>query len=107
MMIFLNIILFFFVGLVEAFLLSTNSKMRQYSRKFLTFVSSFINILVWYWIIRSVMEGNLSNWVLVSYAVGYALGDVQAINFSDYLFKLAKKRGFKRKIKKLYRFFKR
>jgi hypothetical protein len=53
------------------------------------------------------MEGNLSNWVLVSYAVGYALGDVQAINFSDYLFKLAKKRGFKRKIKKLYRFFKR
>ena len=106
-MIILHIILFFVLGFVENFLISLNSKMRQHSRKTLAFITAYLNILTWYYVLRSVLEGNLSNVVLLFYAGGYALGDVQAIKFSNYLQRLTKKRGFKRKIKRLYRMFKR
>ncbi len=105
-MIILNILLFFVIGFVECFLTSLNSKQRQYSHKLMTFVTAFINIIIWYYILKSVMEGNLSNIVVIFYAFGWAFGDVQAIRFAHYLEKLCKKRGFKRKIKRLYRRFK-
>lgn len=106
-MIILHILLFFTIAFAENFLISLNSKFRQHSHEMPTFITAYINILVWYYIFKSVQEGILSKLVLYFYAGGYALGDVLAIKFANYLQRLTKKRGFKRKIKRLYRMFKR
>jgi hypothetical protein len=70
------------------------------------FVTALINILIWYYILKAVLAGDLSNIIIVFYAIGWGLGDVQAVTFAEYLEKIAKKRGFKRRFKKLYRLFK-
>lgn len=96
-------ILFFAIGFIEDFITSLNSKFRQHSRKALSFVTAFINILIWYFILQSILEGGLSKIVILFYATGWALGDVEAIKFANYLEKLVKKRGFRRKIRRLFR----
>ena len=87
------------VGLIEAFLSTINSKFRQKSNKIPSFITSFINVIIWYYLIGKVME-NINNTTLaLVYAGSYASGDVLGLIFDDHLDKLAKFSGFKFKKK--------
>lgn len=93
--------LFFIVGVVECFGQCLNIKFIQRSKYLLSFISAFINILIWAFVLSAIVENiHESYLVIISYAFGYALGDVCAIKFDGYLEKLAKLRGFKLRKKK-------
>ena len=93
---FLNYFLFFILGVIECFGTTLNTKFVQRDKKSLSFITSFINILVWAFILTSLIESMGKSWdLVVIYALGYALGDVLGIIFENYLEKLAKLRGFK------------
>jgi multidrug transporter EmrE-like cation transporter len=88
------------VGLIEAFGTTINSKFRQKSHKLRSFITAFINIIIWYYLIYLVIQ-NINNLKLVLiYAVFYATGDVLALYFDNYLEKIAKFRGLKFKKRK-------
>jgi uncharacterized membrane protein len=87
------------VGLLEAFLSTINSKFRQKSSLLLTFITSFINALVWYYLISMVVENIKNGSLILIYSMCYASGDVLGLVFDKYLEKLAKIRGFKFKKK--------
>lgn len=83
----------FGIGLLECFLLALNTKLLQKNRKILCFIVSFFSIYIWYYVIASVVD-NLHKWyIILPYAIGYALGDVLAIMFDKYLELLAKIKG--------------
>jgi len=83
------------VGLIEAFCSTLNSKFRQKSKRILTFVTSFINIFVWYCLLRMVIENIANINLAIVYGIAYALGDVLGLLFDTYLEKIAKFRGIK------------
>lgn len=83
------------VGILEAFLSTINSKFRQKSKQIGTFVTSFINGLVWYYLISMVIENIKNGGLIVIYATFYALGDVLGLRFDNYLDKLVKTKGFR------------
>lgn len=83
------------VGLIEAFCSTLNSKFRQKSNRIPTFITSFINIFVWYCLLRMVVENIANINLAIVYGVAYAIGDVLGLVFDDYLSKIAKFRGIK------------
>ena len=87
------------IGLLEAFLSTINSKFRQKSHLTLTFITSFINGLVWYFLITKVLENVNNPSLALSYSATYALGDVLGLRFDKYLESLAKIKGIKFKKK--------
>lgn len=90
----------FIVGIVENFLLALNIKFLQRNRKLHCFIVSYFGILVWYYIISTVVE-NLHIFVIIhSYALGFASGDVLAIYFNQYLERIAKSKGLKLRVKR-------
>jgi uncharacterized protein YebE (UPF0316 family) len=92
-----------FIGLLEAFGITINSKFRQKSNKLYSFITAFFNIFLWIYIVSQVVE-NINNIALVIvYALSYSIGDVLGLTFDKYLEKLAKLRGLKFKRKKYYR----
>jgi len=87
------------VGLLESFLSTVNSKFRQKNKKTAAFITSFINILIWYYVISKVMENIANVKLALVYAMTYASGDVIGLIFDEYLDRLAKLAGFKLKKK--------
>jgi len=92
MIIYIIIIL---VGLIEAFCSTLNSKFRQKSNRTLTFITSFINIFVWYCLLRMVIENIANIYLALVYGIAYAMGDVLGLLFDSYLEKIAKFKGLK------------
>lgn len=101
----ITIIQMFFIGILECFGLSLNTKFLQRNKKIPSFFTSFLNILLWFIVISIAVE-QLHNWTLrISYAFGFALGDILAIYFDGYLDKIAKNynKFIKRKKRKIIR----
>lgn len=96
----LNLIALFIIGIVENFLLALNIKLLQRNKKLKCFIVSFIGIIIWYYVIATVVENLFKLIVIVSYALGFALGDVLAIQFNQYLEKVARSKGLKLRIKR-------
>ncbi|HUS51198.1 MAG TPA: DUF5698 domain-containing protein [Candidatus Paceibacterota bacterium] len=83
------------VGIIEAFGSTLNSKFRQKTKKLFSFITAYINILVWYYIFRSVYE-NIDNFpLIIVYATFYSLGDILGLCFDEYLEKVARFKGLK------------
>jgi uncharacterized protein YebE (UPF0316 family) len=91
----LRALILFAVGIVESFVLSLNTKFLQGNKKLASFIIAFIGIFIWYYVISSVIENLHNIWIIFSYAIGYASGDVLAILFDKYLVKVAKNYGLK------------
>jgi len=93
-------IIYFIVGIVESFGVSLNTKFIQRNKKLYSFVISFVNILIWGYVLLGFIEG-IGHYILFFYALGFGTGDVLAITFDNYLEKLAKIKGlsFKKKLK--------
>jgi hypothetical protein len=102
-MIILSILLFFAIGLIECFVSSLNSKWRQNNKLFLVWISAKVFLIIWYFILKKFMQGEMTLLIFIFYMEGYSLGDVYGVKFANYLEKLAKKRGFKRKIRRIMR----
>ena len=72
--------------------------------KLLCFGVSFVSIIIWYYVIATIVENLGDIMIIISYALGFAAGDVLAIYFDNYLEKIAKSRGLrirkKRKVKR-------
>ncbi len=99
----MNYFLMIITGIVECFLLSLNTKFLQKNKKLPCFIVSLLSIIIWYYVISTVVE-NMHNWkLLMCYAIGFSSGDVLAIEFDVYLEKLAKIYGLKFKKKKIRR----
>lgn len=96
----MNYLFALFIGIIECFFLSLNTKFLQRSKKIPCFIVSFINVLLWFIVIGLAVE-NLKNWGMkLSYALGFASGDIFAIAMDNYLEQIAKFRGVKIKHKK-------
>lgn len=90
------------LGTLECFLQSLNTKLLQRNHKIGCWIISFINILIWYYVISIIVENINALGLILLYAFGYASGDVLAILFDKYLVKLAKMK----KSKFIRKFFK-
>lgn len=90
----------FIIGIVENFLLALNTKFLQRNRKLYCFTTSFIYVIIWFTVIAIAVD-NIHNWIMkLSYAFGFASGDVGGIIFNNYLEKIAKSKGLKLKVKR-------
>jgi hypothetical protein len=105
-MIILNIILFFIIGLVECIVCSLNSKFRQRSRLVLVGISARLYLIIWYFVLTKFFKGELSILLFLFYMEGYSWGDVYGVKIANYIETIAKKRGFRRKYRTLYKIFK-
>jgi len=95
-------IIIIIIGIIEAFGSTLNSKFRQRSKKIGAFITAFINILVWYYIVSMIIENINNIRMALVYALFYSGGDILALYFDDYLEIIAKQKGFKRKLKKFF-----
>jgi len=83
------------IGIIEAFGSTLNSKFRQKSKKLFSFITAFVNIVIWYFIISMVIENINNAWLALVYAISYSLGDVLGLVFDEHLERVAKIKGFK------------
>jgi hypothetical protein len=82
----------FFIGFIESFLASLNVKWLQGGRKLLCFITSYISINIWYYVVCTVIDFK-GHWVtLQCYALGFGVGDFMAISFSKYIDSIAKQK---------------
>lgn len=95
------------LGVIECFLQSLNTKLLQRNHKTGCFIISFINIMIWFFVLSTIIENINAVGLIILYGLGYASGDVLAIVFDKYLVKIARmKKGkfirklFKRRKKK-------
>lgn len=98
-----NLIKMFIIGAIECFLSAMNTKFLQRNKKLPCFIISYANILIWYYVLRIVIDDLTNLYIINLYALGFALGDVLALLFDNYLDKLAKFKGLKLKKKKINR----
>lgn len=94
-------LILFIIGLIEAFGTSINSKFRQRSNRLWAFITAFVNIFIWAYIIDSIIKNIDNFWMIAVYGLSYATGDVIGLTFDSYLEKIAKFRGVKTKKRKL------
>jgi len=85
------------IGLIECFGLALNTKFLQRSKVIPCFASSFLNQILWFVVIGIAIE-TIHNWPLrITYAVGFAIGDILAILLDNKLEKIARLKGLKPK----------
>ncbi len=66
--------LIFTLGVVEMFIISLWTKTVVESRVYMSGLVTIVNILIWYYVLRTFVD-NIDNWYLVaSYALGCAVG---------------------------------
>lgn len=99
-MIFIQFVELFFVGIIECFLSALHTKFLQKSKKLFCFIVSFLNILIWWYVLRIMVENLTNIYMIIVYGIGYASGNICALLFDGYLDKLAKIKGFKIKKRK-------
>jgi len=85
----------FFIGIVEMLIASFWTKMVSDTKVMGSGAITIVNVLIWYYVLESVLQ-DLGNWeVVLIYAVGCAVGTM----LSTWIFQVIKKR--KRLAKKL------
>ncbi|MBU1179281.1 hypothetical protein KKB69_03045 [Patescibacteria group bacterium] len=66
----------FFIGIVEMLIVTTWTKLVMRTRIIASGVVTMINVLIWYYVLQSIVN-NINNWTLVVlYAFGCAIGTV-------------------------------
>ena len=80
----------FFIGVLEDFLLSLNTKAIQKNKLVFSFFIAFVSAIVWYYVIVIVVENINKFWFVIVYAFGGGVGDVITISFDKYIQKLKK-----------------
>lgn len=85
----------FLVGILECFLLSLNAKFLQRGKRMRCFITSFINALVWFWVISLIIDNIKNGKAVLIYGLGFGIGDVLAISVDEQIDKVAKARLFK------------
>ena len=73
--------------------------------KLLCFFTNYLNILIWFLVIRFIVMEDRGFLLISLYAFSYGIGDILALNFADYLVKLGKR--YNKEIKILKKLFKR
>lgn len=71
----------FFIGILEDFLSSFNTKTIQRNNQLFSFLISFISVILWYYVIVIVVDNIHKFWLIVVYATGGGLGDIVTIRF--------------------------
>lgn len=99
----IDIIILFFIGILECFLSALNIKFLQRGKKIACFIISTLSIFIWYYLLVLLIENLKKFWLITFYAIGFGLGDVLALWFDQYLSKLAKSKGIKMLRKKFRR----
>jgi uncharacterized protein YebE (UPF0316 family) len=90
----------FLVGFIECFCSTLNTKFVVRNNRLLSFLTAFLNILIWAYVVALTVE-NIKNFsIIVIYAIGFGIGVLFAIQFDKYLDKIAKFKGLKLKKKK-------
>lgn len=92
----------FLIGIVEIFLGVIDFKLTQHNRKILSSMTTMIGIIIWYFIIKTIVEDLANIQLVISYAVGCGIGCYLGLVLDDYiekeLFGISRKKG--RKIKR-------
>ena len=101
-----KIIVIFIAGIIECFLTHINIKFLQRNNTVLAPITSAGYIIVYFCVLAKVSEFKFGWDLIISNAIGFAIGDYLAIKFDIYLAKLAKMKGLKIP-KKLRKFLKR
>jgi len=83
-------IVVFVTGLIENFGLALNYRFLQRDKKMASFLTSFVNIVIWAFIIKVIIENIYSIPIILTYAVGFGFGDIFAIILDNYIEKLSK-----------------
>jgi uncharacterized protein YebE (UPF0316 family) len=87
------------VGMIESFVRAINILFLQKKNRLGCFLTDSVNIFIWYYVLITIIDSVLQNkpslLLIFSYAFGYGVGDVIAIDFHSYLEALAKKYGAK------------
>ena len=82
------------IGFIECFGVTLNTKFIQRNKNVLAFITSYLNVLIWVYIIETV--GKLDNRIIIHvYALAFAFATTRAIKFDNKLEKLAKMKGKK------------
>ena len=90
----------FFLGLIECFCLALNTKFVVRNKRILSFITSFINIMIWAYIVTMTVENMGNFFIIATYGIGFGIGDVLAIQFDKYLDIIVKLKGLKFKKRK-------
>lgn len=66
----------FFVGILEMFIATTWTKVVTKSQIFASGFITFVNILIWYYVLETIIN-DINNWqIVLLYSLGCALGTV-------------------------------
>lgn len=82
---FLEYLKIFFIGILEDFLLSFNTKAIQRNNLIFSFVIAFLSAIIWYYVIVMVVENINKFWLVLVYACGGGLGDVITISLDKHI----------------------
>lgn len=93
--------LYFWIGIVESFLADLNILFLNKKHYSGCFITSVLNTIVFYMVIVNIMKNDQSVLLIVANSFGIGAGEILALIFYDYLNKVAKKFG--KKLKKLGR----
>lgn len=95
-----NYIKLFIIGGIELFLGTIDFKLTQKNRKVFSSISTYFLVLIWYLIIRTIIE-NIDNFYLVNiYATGCALGCYLGLKLEPFIEKHLKLNPRGRKLRK-------
>ena len=71
----------FFIGILEMLIVTAWTKVVTKSQIIASGAITWINILIWYYVLQTIVD-NISNWKLVVlYAVGCAIGTILTTSF--------------------------
>lgn len=87
----------FTVGILENFLASLNTGLRVRRSNWGCFITSVIIALTWCYIVGTVADNLTKVGLVIIYSIGYGIGDVFGLRFTEYLEHLAKNYGIKLK----------
>ena len=74
----------FFIGIVEMFVVTAWTKVVADSRVMASGTITFINILIWFYVLKTIVE-DLNNWqVVLLYALGCAIGTALTTLYFSY-----------------------
>ena len=84
----------FFIGILEMLIVTAWTKTVTKTRIFTSGAITMVNVIIWYYVLQTIVD-DISNWKLVVlYAVGCALGTILTTSF--YKFKETRKQEFSR-----------
>lgn len=83
----------FLVGILENFLASLNTGLRVRRSNWGCFITSVIIAITWCYIVGTVADNLTKVGLVIIYSIGYGIGDVFGLKFTEYLEHLAKEYG--------------